>query len=336
MRPYGLASLLTLVLACLCSAALGQLGPEAPMLAQQTLTPIGLDLPDAAERSLFTMNPAGNVALRDYGIGSAAEADLGWLDFSQGPCVTSSILTYAWTQDDGYLKISRYGFRSSAAAVPRALPEGVLAQFSGESLGVSYAREDDGIRWGVAWFPASRSRTRLLVGDSSGRQQVAYGTAQSDISLRAGLQAPLTETLALGATYAYEHDTTEFSVSPAMSGLADMLTLRGAYESKFGVVGLAWRPAPGTALAADYEHGSVRGPNLSESVNLWYFGLEQFLSRSWSVKVTNLDQAWGLSACYYRGTSFSAGASYSPSSFRRTAEYLGNADVAYLWLTHTW
>jgi hypothetical protein len=121
-----------------------------------------------------------------------------------------------------------------------------------------------------------------------------------------------------------------------MSGLQDMLTLRGAYDAKFGVVGLSWRPALGTTLAADYQHGSVRGPNLSETVNLWYFGLEQFLSRTWSVKLTNLDQAWGLSASYYRGTDFSAGASYSPSSFRRTAEYLGNADVTYLWLTRTW
>jgi hypothetical protein len=335
LRLPALGLLAALTFTCSFPAQ-AQLGPEAPMLAHQTLTPNGLDLPDAAERSLCTMNPAGGVALQDFGVRSAAETDLGWLDFSQGPCVTSTILSYAWRQDDSYLKVSRYGFRSSAAAVPRAMPAGVLAQFSGEAVALSYAREDHGVRWGVGWFPANRSRTRLLVPSASGRQEVAHGTVESDIALRAGVQAPLGDALAFGASYAYEHDVSEFHVSPAMSGLDEMLTLRGTYDSKFGVVGLAWRPAEGTTLAADYEHGSVRGPNISETVNLWYFGLEQFLSRSWSVKLTNLDQAWGLSASYYRGTDFSAGASYSPSAFRRTAEYLGNADVTYLWLTGSW
>jgi len=318
IRSLFVPLVITLVLP---AAVFAQLGPEAPILAHQTLTPFGLDAPDAVETGLFTYNPAAAVGIKDYGIRNLLEFDIGRIDFSDGPSVDSHIQTYWGSSGNNYFKIARYDYESNIALMPRILPPGVGAEFSGESWALTYAREDSNIRWGVTWFPENESETRLHVDTPMGWQQIAFGEAETDFAGRVGFQIPVSKTLTFGATYHYEESDTLF-IPPPPLGPSDVMT--GSYETEVAVLGLAWRPMLGTTVSVDYENGSIKGDNLDESINIWYIGAEQFLSPQFSVKVSNLDDAFGLGLNYYHGTDYILGFSFAPSGFRRTGEFLGN------------
>jgi len=319
----------------LTSPALAQLGPHAPLLAQQTLTPFGLDAPDAVEGAFFTVNPAANVALGDFGVKRIIEQDVGRLDFAAGPKVDSYVQTLAWVDGNNYWKVARYDFDSDPAAVPRVFPEDVKASFSGESWALTWARQDDDLRWGLSFLPKNETQTRLYLANGV-LQRIAYGEAYSTFSVRLGAQKPITETLTLGAVYNYEHNKTNFTAVSSGLDTAAAMAVAGSYDTNVGVLGLAWRPQMGTTVAADFEHGHIEGPFVSESINIWYFSVEQFLSPNWAAKITNLDDAWGIGVNYFKGTDYNIGASYAPSGFRRTSEYLGKCDLAYLWLAKSW
>ena len=331
MSSTSTAALLLLCL-FLPVAALSQLGPEVPLLAQETLTPFGLDAPDAVENGFFTTNPAANVGLADWQVKGIAELDLGSLDFAAGPRVDSFIQTLAWADGNGYWKVAHYGFDSNTAAAPLALPEGVAASFSGESWMLTWARQDRDVRWGVAWLPQNETTTKLYALGEDGPQQFARGEAESSFSGRAGLQVALTPTLTLGAAYSGERNRTEF----VMASDAGIISAAGRYRTNVGVLGAAWRPKLGTTVAVDFEDGSISGPNVSESIHLWYVSAEQFLSPRWVVKLVNLDDAWGLGVTHFMSGKYSLGVSYAPSGFRRSADLLGTCDAFFLWGSIMW
>jgi len=317
---------------------LAQLGPEAPMLAKQTLSPIGLDIPEAAVPSPISANPAGIVGMADWGITEATEFDYGWIRFQDGPDVRSDIQTMLGIdQSGGYWRVMRYGFNSNTSEAARVLPAGTMAKLSGEAFMVSYARQSGPVRWGVSLNPRDTAKTQVFVPDGfGGLVEVANGEAYSTFSGRLGLQTPLLPKLNYGLLYTYEHDKTDLLLSPLITGLPEPIVLSGGYLSKLATVGLAWQPSSATTTFLDYQCGTIRGDNLDTSVNLWYVGVEQFLSPQFSIKITNLDGAWGYTAGYYQGTKLNAGVSFSPGSFRRTQEYLGKADTTYIWIAGSW
>lgn len=335
MRTCTVPCSLLLVLA-LSPAVFAQFGPEAPILAHQTLTPFGIDAPDAVETGLFTYNPAAAVGARDYQIRNFLELDAGRISFDNGPSVDSYIQTYWGSRGNNYFKIARYDFESDIAPMPRILPPGIGAEFAGEAWALTYAREDFGVRWGVTWFPQNKSETRLYMDTVAGPQPIAFGDADSSFAGRIGFQAPVSKTLTFGAAYHYDKTDTRFIPPPALGQGGGTGIMTGNYKTDVAVVGLAWRPRLGTTIALDYENGGIEGDNIDESINIWYLGIEQFLSPRFSVKVSNLDQAWGLGLNYYKDTDYILGLSFAPSGFRRTSEYLGNADMFYGWFATTW
>ena len=336
-RMAGATAVCLIVMVASCAGVWAQLGPEAPMLAHSTLTPFGLDAPDVVEIGPFTVNPAANVGLGDLGLRGALELDLGWLDFAEGPSVTSIIATTAWAGADGYWKLARYEFTSDAAPLPRLFPTDLLAEFSGDTWVLSYGRQDGDVRWGASWSPRNATQTRLLYAAEGALVPVAQGEAKSTFSGRLGVQVPISDTLTAGAAYTYENNETSFTASPALLGPASgWARAGGEYESRVETMGLAWRPMMGTTVALDYQHGSIRGPNVSEPINIWYLGVEQFLSPKLVVKLTNIDDAWGLGCNYYTSKGPGLGIAFSPSGFRRTRDYLGTCDVLYIWFLEMW
>ncbi|NSW58625.1 MAG: hypothetical protein HPY44_21645 [Armatimonadetes bacterium] len=332
-----LSALLTLfALFIFHAVGFAQFGPEAPMLAHQTLSPFGIDAPDAVETGLFTFNPAAAVGAKDYQIRNFLELDGGRISFDNGPGVDTYIQTYWGSSGNNYFRIARYDFESDIAPMPRILPPGVSAQFAGEAWALTYAREDFGVRWGVTWYPRNESTTRLFVDTPAGPQPIAHGEAESDLCGRVGFQVPVTDDLTFGAAYHRDESDTWFLPPPSLAQGGANGLLTGSYETDVVVVGLAWRPRLGTTVSLDFENGDIEGPNVSESINIWYVALEQFLSPKFSVKITNLDQAWGVGLNYYKSADYILGMSFGPSGFRRTGEYLGHADVFYGWFATTW
>lgn len=309
--------------------SLAQLGPEAPMLPKTTLAPFGIDIPEAATTSAVSANPAGIVGLSAYGIERGTELDLGWTNFKQGPSVFSDIEIAIGQIGDGWWRFSRYGFNSTAAPLPLVLPEGATARFSGEAYLVGYGRQDGDLRWGVSYLPYDSTTLTVFTDSPQGQVRMAKGRGYAGFAGRTGGQWLINEQLTLGSYYMYERDRTSLET-------IDGQTLRGGYDSEALTTGLAWQPAMGTMLFASYQTGSIRGPNVDETIGLWCYGAEQFLSEHWSLRATNIDEAWGLTATYYNGPAFNAGISWQPDGFRRTAEYLGNGDSLWLWAGIGW
>lgn len=310
-----------------------EIGPDAPMLIKQGLSVTGVLTPDVSVPATFSFNPAAIAAgMEEWKVSWGAEADYGVISFAEGPTFRSDIQSYAAQGKWGAAKISRYSL-SSNTRVARAT-FGIPASGSADAIELCYGKRISN-PWvvGIALVPFDRADIRLV----DAGVVLVDGKAEPTLETRLGvLYQPSgpDSVWNFGLTYAYESDRTTVRVSPVLTGLPDWIGLDGRYTTRTITGGVAYRPQLGTTLFAGWQKGDIRGTGLLEDIDLTYYGVEQFLSKQWSMELGSTDRSKDVTVTYYRDP-WNVGFSYSSGSSRRLEPWLGRSDMKYVWIGYS-
>lgn len=308
----------------------GGIGPEGAMLGHGTLSPMGLDNPDAVSPVTTSPNPACLVGLANVGWPAVAETDLGLLNFESGPSVTADVETVLWSAGRDHYRVMRYAVRSGSSPLPLVLPETLTAEFSGESIQLSYARSMGDWAWGVSLFPENRTNTSITIPGVG--PMVSLG-AESRFAGRIGATWTPQPELTLGAYWHYESDrasATFWGDYPRGS-----VTESSDYIGSYQTFGASWTPKLGTTIFANYQRGRLWGRDLDSSTSLWFGGVTQYLSPKWALTAYDLDNGLGMSVNHF-SANWNFGASYSPKALQSSREVMGECEMLYLWAATSW
>lgn len=319
------------VLLCVVSISwAGGIGPEAAMMGHGTLSPMGLDNPDATNPSTVSPNPACLVSLAAAGWPTAAELDLGLLNFESRPSVTADVQTVLWSDGRSHYRIMRYGIRSGSSPMPLLLPEYLSAKFTGESIQLSYAKDMGNWAWGVSLFPKNQTDTEVTIPNVGPMVSLR---ADSRFAGRAGATWNPRPDVTIGGYWHYESDraTATFWGDYPGGSVTDSASYIGSYQT----IGASWAPRLGTTLFANYQRGRLWGRDLDSPTSLWFGGVTQYLSPKWNLTAYDLDNALGVSVNHF-SKNWNIGASYSPEALQSSRDVMGDCEMIYLWAAKSW
>lgn len=319
------------IVACVVGAAYaqGELGPNVPMLGKAGFSVMGTATPEVALPATFTFNPAAlGAASTAYQVKYGGELDLGRYTFREGPDITLDIENFFFPVKGGLIRLSRYGVRSNTQEA-KAMP-GLDAKLQdGEAFEISWGqRITPQLHVGLAIVPKDKVETVL----SSGGFVLAQGDAKSEFEWRVGIHYKPSEMLSAGVVYAWEKDSSKIVLSPLLTGMPDAVEMSGKYRNIITIAGVAFQPLKGTVLLGNLENYRLAGPSIDERTNIFFYGIQQFFTKSGSYITIGSSQRGFFVSGNYTLNKFSLGFSYSPRANRRLEEYLGRSKGGYMWV----
>ena len=304
-----------------------RVGPEAPMLGKGALGLNGLAILEVALPAEYSYNPAVLPwALREFQEEDYAEIDRGVVNFRWGPRVQNWWQVYCHQLKPGSaIRLARYAISSTSEEIAYR-EKGPRVSFSGETYEVSYGKMGRRSGWGIALVPFEKVNTFICneEGINLGR-----GEARSQTQFRLGGIFLPSSKVSLGLVYTQDRNKAKTVLLPPL--VEDWTELDGHYTERLWTVGAGLQPRKGTAAFAAWQRGRIKGVNLSERINLLAFGVNQFLTSHLAIRVGVYDRTPGYALIYYH-QGWNAGISYSRGTYRRTENYLGRAETAYLWV----
>jgi len=323
--------LISVLLAALTAMVYAQ-GPDLGMVGKSVL---GIDGTATLEVSLpleTSYNPAAmNLAMMQFGEKRYSEADYGVLDFQAGPRVTNTWLVGAVYGQGWTLRLARYGIDSNSRQTKFA-GAGTDVSFIGETYELAVASEVlPRFNLGAVWVAEEEITTTL----TSQGYLLARDKASSDKHWRGGALCQASSTVNVGLVYGENRNSSELTLYPPMTGEPLEIMDSARFDTKLVTVGIGYQPIPGTILSANWQQGNIQGPNLDGDIDLMSFGARQYLTPDFSLNAALNDRAWNYGANYARN-GLVLGACYSPSTYRSARDYLGEAQVWYLWAGKSW
>ena len=326
--------ILTLLLLVVATPVVAQeIGPEASILGKATFGINGSATLEVALPTEYSYNPAAiPLSLKMFKEKTYVESDYGVLDFDSGPKVINDYEMVAFrVGNSAAARIGRYGITSNRQGIA-FFGEGPLGEFRGESLELCYGEFiSPKATVGIAIVPKEEIRTILTMQG----EDLATAKASSSLQMRIGGLYLLSSKASVGLVYAYDNIDSVTQLSPVLTGLAETVDLTGNYQERLWTLGAAYQPQIGTALFVAWQKGSITGPNLDEPVNLLAYGVNQYFNEHLSVKVMMNDRVPGYEVSY-EVHGWTTGISIARNTSRQTEEFLGRADITYLWVSKSW
>ncbi len=308
------------------------LGPETPVLGKTIFGINGLAILEVALPSEISYNPAAvELALQLFKEEQYVEADFGILDFHAGPQVKNDWQVYLFRLPKGSLRLAKYGITSSVSEIVYLGP-GPKVKFQGQTIEMSYGRQvSPKLFLGLVIIPSKEIKTDVFFEV----ENLAETKAKSSLHGRLGALYLINSKTSVGIVYTYDKMAAKTRLLPVLTGEPTPIDIRANYRERLLTVGVGWQPVEGTALYLTWQKGKVSGPNVSEEIDLKAFGIQQFLNPNLCLQVGLNDKVLCYSLTYY-GQKWNLGASYSKSTYRRTEEFFGRADIWYIWLGKNW
>ena len=307
-------------------------GPEVPVLGKTIFGINGMAVLEVALPSEVSYNPAAvELALEVFKEKQYVEMDYGVLDFRSGPLVRNNWQVFLLQLPRGSLRVARYGIASNNREIAYLGP-GPKVEFGGQTIELSYSRKiSSKLFLGLVLIPSEEIETNI----SFEGTELVKAKAKSNWHGRLGALYLLNSHLSLAAVYTYDKISAKTQLLPSLTGESAPVDMSANYREKLWTTGASWQPAEGTVLFWTWQKGKISGPNVSEIIDLQAFGAQQFLSRHLCLRIENNDKVWGYGLTYL-SKGWVLGASCSKNTYRRTEEYLGRADVTYLWVGKSW
>jgi len=309
-----------LSLCSIAACAQGIVSADIPLLPETIVTPTNQYFVSATSATYLSLNPAGltlaQELVKDH---SAAEYDYISVNPSDGPTVSTQILTGITRIGSVDLRLSKYSANSSSQ--PLLASEGLPFRFTGRALEIVASKMvDSKTSVGVAIIPEDESSII-----SSG---LVDGKAESNLQFRAGFNRYLNEdkNLMIGVTCGYEDGKTRTVVSPLITGLPEDIVLEGKYRVNTYVGGLAYQPRLGTIIEANYLYQQTCGEETKDLSNFASCSLTQFITPKAALNAAYGNN--GLALCgYYSDHGWTLSGGYTNRTFTSTEPFIGKSSL---------
>lgn len=309
-----------------------ELGPETSVLGKTTFGINGLAVLDVALPTEVSYNPAAFAwAMDAFKEKGYAEADFGILKFEAGPTVKNDWEVAAIATPQGALRFSRYGVDSNSKEIAFLGP-GPEVSFRGQTAEFAYGRKiSPKLFAGVAIIPYEEIKTKVTFDGVD----LARAKASSHQHGRLGILYLPTDKVSIGLVYTSDKMRAKTNLLPVLTDKMMPIEMSAHYREELWTAGIAYQPIQGTALYFDWQKGKIRGPNVSEKIDLKVMGIKQFVNQRLCLFVERNDKVLGYGLNYF-GRNWNAGASVSNDTYRRTEEFFGRADTLYVWAGKNW